>query len=1080
MPKYGIHYIVLDEMSKKLAASSSNTEKEIANCINKNRAAANLGAIGPDLLFWAPDYDFVQGLRNFVIPFRDLKNTIDNIEDIVEAITEGFENVINMPKVYVFTQLKNSNIPFLSTTANAVTNLDEFIEKAMANLGDNFDAIKSELLPAICLKGLGMDAGIETFTLARSVFQGQFGSGNQIGKEEQDWYWFDMLHYRKTGDFAKKLIENAEASNNDELKAYAYAYTTHYITDTVGHPFVNTISGSPFRIAAQRHAVIENYMDQYEWNSRFGNNIRNEMYSSFQFDNYTISDELAELISNTLRDTYGASNSARPLRYKNNDGFLSKEDIKIAFELQKLALEFLGGSEAVLKPVEPKPGFDEILSTFFDDIDFPSPPTIQTGTNSNSSNNLEELSNQIEEWFQAIENWVKWALDVAEELADTIVDAFVAIGDTIVEAVTFTIELLTYAIQNLMYNIYRAIHQILVLSGVAYPEPDDVDLNNPLAKDHITTHNANNIHNKYPILKFPGQQHLDRKSYLDIFKAGNPTDYDDYDFEGTNPLGFKNYEEPLTTNSFYPKNENTTPRVFIDDTVNSPFDLNVFRSFVNADTPEDTRALYPTLNKGFGNAVDVSIYILTNKNNPSHNVFCNWNLDGDRGYGYKTWDGIPFTCTNSENKNLIRSQRVLEVNSSHFRNYYAELDEYIKQNPKTWTTVLEDDNGNTIVNNEVYVNDKQKGQGYLSPITLSEKNIPEKFTNPILYMDTNRVTAADWAALLPDRYNLVSSKINSDNFFFVNGIDTTPSAGQRATLALQKTLNSALKLQKGKKIKVNYFHNYSDLIWGDLSVISDVIEVIFSDYLYIMNLSSKITDKKPLEAPKITNPAQIAVMALLHKGMLENKKLMISGHSQGSMVTSSAILAFSAIGDNHRNYLKKFVKVFHMEPEVLKPIRKQIRILLNEDNNINKKYLVYIMNDADLPLGSDLLTDFFAQENPLGQIGTQTRINTETEIENLKAIFDDMQTNINAGNILTIEYVLDSGSTKLIEIFDNFESYVSLDSHQISNQLHIIRDDISKNNFRSDPIDDADGLLSRSTNSPVHGTAVNVKDFIVT
>lgn len=1084
MPKYGIHYIVLDEMSKKLAASSSNSEKAIANCINNNRAAANLGAIGPDLLFWAPDYDFVQGLRNFVIPFKNLQNTIDSIEDIVEAISEGFENVINMPKDFVLNQLKNSQIPFISTTAKAVTDLDEFMEIAKDNLENNFDAIKSELLPAIFLKGLGMDAGIETFTLARSVFQGQFGSGNQIGKEEQDWYWFDMLHYRKTGDFAKKLIENAEASNNDELKAYAYAYTTHYITDTVGHPFVNTISGSPFRIAAQRHAVIENYMDQYEWNSRFDNNIRNEMYSSFEFDNYTISDELAELISNTLRDTYGAPNSARPLRYKNNDGFLSKDDIKIAFELQKIALEFLGGSDAVHKPVEPKPGFDEILSTFFDDIDFPSPPSIQTDSDSN--NTLEELSNQIEEWFQAIENWAKWALDVAKELADTIVDAIVAAADIIVEAVTFTIELLTYAIQNLMYNIYRAIHQILVLSGVAYPEPDDVDLNNPLAKDHITTHKANNPQEKYPILKFPGQQHLDRKSYLDIFKAGDSSDYDGYDFDNSNPLGFKNHEMPLTTNSFYPKNENTTPRVFIDDTVNSPFDLNVFRSFVNADTPEDTRALYPTLNKGFGNAVDVSIYILSNKNNPSHNVFCNWNLDGDRGYGYKTWDGIPFSCTNSENKNLIRAQKVLEDNSSHFINY-AELDEYFSQNSKTWTTVLEDNSGNTIVNDEVYVKDKQRGQGYLSPITISEKNIPEKFTNPKIYMDTNRVTTADWAALLPDRYNLVSSKINSDNFFFVNGIDTTPSAGQRATLALQKTLNKALK--QTKKIKVNYFHNYSDLIWGDLSTISDVLEVIFSDYLYVMNLSDKIAKDKSIEAPKITNPAQIAVMALLHKGMLENKKLMISGHSQGSMVTSSAILAFSSIGDNHKNYLKESVKVFHMEPEVLKPIREQIRILLNEDKNINEKYLVYIMNNSDQPLGSDVLTDFFAQDIPFGPIGTS--INTEREMANLKAIFDDMQNNINANNILAIGSILESGSTELKQIFDkfanndyryqmNFNSNALLDAHQISNQLHIIHEDISKNQFRSDPIDDAHGHLSRSTNSPIHGTAVNVKDFIVT
>jgi hypothetical protein len=1089
MPKYGIHYIVLDEMAKKLATSSSSSEKAIANSIRNNRAAANLGAIGPDLLFWAPDFDFVQGLRNFIEPFKSLKKVIGEIEDIVKGISEGFENVKNMPKDFVLGQLQNSPIPIVRDTARSVTNLDDFMQKAKDNLANNFDAVKSEILPAICLKGLGMDAGLETFTLARSVFQGQFGSGNQIGKEEQDWYWFDMLHYRKTGDFAKKLIENAEASNNEELKAYAYAYVTHYVTDTVGHPFVNTISGSPFRIAAQRHAVIENYMDQYEWNNRYDNNIRNEMYKSFQFDSYTISDKLAELISTTLKDTYGTLNSARPHRYKNNDGFLSKDDIKVAFELQKLALEFLGGSEAILKPVEPKPGFDEILSAFFDDIDFPSPPTIPT--NSNPNETLPNLTNQIEEWLQSIENWVKWAVEVAKELADTIVDAIVTASNTILEAVTFTIELLTYAIQCLMYNIYRAIHQILVLSGIAYPEPDDVDLNNPLAKDHITTHKAA-IHEKYPILKFPGQQHLDRKSYLDILKTNvSPRDYNFTNGQNSNPLQFKDNEAPFTKNSFYPRNASTTPKIFIDDSTNTPLDIAIFKRFADAQTPEDTRALYGLLNRGFGNAVDLSIYILTNKNNTAHDVFCNWNLDGDRGYGYKTWDGIPFTCTNSENKGLIRASKVRGVPNNF--SIYAELDEYAIQNSQTWTKMTLDNNGTTKIENEVYVKDKLKSQGFLSPITVSEKNIPEEFTDPQFYMDTNRVTAAQWAALLPDRYTLLSSKINSDNFFFVNGIDTTPCAGQRATLAIEKTLNRAckqeLKLSK-KKIKINYFHNYSDLIWGDLSTIADVIEVIFSDYFYIFNLYDKIHNNKLSELLKIkiTNPAQVAVMALLHKGMLENKRLMISGHSQGSMITSSAILAFSTISDRHKAYLKKSVKVFHMEPEVLKSIRKMIRELLNEDLKENKKHLVYIMNNSDSPLGSDTLTDFFAQDFPLGPIVT---LNIESEINTIKAAFSNMQQNINAENILRIGDVIASGSAQLKAVFDRFINsdfrYQMdftmdnvLDSHQISNQLRIIEADIIKTKFRSDPIDDAIGILSRISNSPYHESAVNVKNFILT
>ncbi len=1083
MPKYGIHYIVLDEMSKKLASSSSVKEKNMAKCITTHRAAANLGAIGPDLLFWAPDFEFVDGLRNFIKPLIQLRETLKDIDEVVDAIKDGFDTLANLPKNIVLDNLKSSPNPFVSSTATRVASLDLFIIDAKKNIEANIDAIKSEILPAICLKGLGMDSGLEAFTLARSIFQGQFGSGNQIGKEEQDWYWFDMLHYRKTGDFAKRLIENAEASNNDELKAYAYSYVTHYVTDTVGHPFVNTISGSPFRMAAQRHAVIENYMDQYEWCQRYGKNIRNDMYGKLEFASYTISDELAELISNTLSEVYRDSDCARPRRYKKNDGFLSKDDIKIAYDFQKLALEFLGGSEVILKPIEPRADFDEILADFFNDIEFPSPPPLPTNSDGNIS--LENLSHQIEEWFQAIENWIKWGLDIAKELVDTIVDAITTAASIMQEAVVLTIELMLYAIECLMYTIYREIHQILVLSGVAYPEPDDVDLNNPLAKDHITTHKSGmNVHEKYPILKFPGQQHLDRKSFLDILKMDSTINYDFA--PSANPLKFKDSEEPHTRNSFYPRNDATTPKVFIDDRTTSPFNDVIFRKFADAKTPEETRALYSSLNNGFGNAVDLSVYILSNS--ASTDVFCNWNLDGDRGYGYKTWDGIPFTCTNSENKGLIRAS---EVRIDNNFGTYAELDEYVVQNSQTWTTMSEDDaTGKTIVDHEVYVEDKLRTNGFIAPIIFSEKNIPEKFTDPTFYMDTSRVPASSWAEMLPSRYKLVDSTVNSDNFFFVNGIDTTPCAGQRATMGMQKTINSVFEKDKTfKKLKINYLHNYSDLIWGDLSTISDVIEVIFSDYLYIHYLNKSIEDNDPVELLKIkiTNPAQVAVMALLHKGMLEKKKLMISAHSQGSMITSSAILAFSTIGAEHKAYLKSSVKVLHLEPEVTKTIRSRIRQLLNEDKVENKKHLVYIMNSSDRPLGSDTLTNLFAQDFLLGP---PSSITIESEVKNLKSLFSDMQENINVDNILKIGEALSSGSPSLKSIFDkfvnsdfrnqmNFDSNELLDAHQISNQLRIIENDLRTNKFRSDPMDDPTGLLSRSSNSPRHRSAVDVKNFII-
>ena len=127
MPKYGIHYIVLDEMSKKLASSSSVKEKNMAKCITTHRAAANLGAIGPDLLFWAPDFEFVDGFRNFIKPLIQLRETLKDIDEVVDAIKDGFDTLANLPKNIVLDNLKSSPNPFVSSTATRLASLDLFI-----------------------------------------------------------------------------------------------------------------------------------------------------------------------------------------------------------------------------------------------------------------------------------------------------------------------------------------------------------------------------------------------------------------------------------------------------------------------------------------------------------------------------------------------------------------------------------------------------------------------------------------------------------------------------------------------------------------------------------------------------------------------------------------------------------------------------------------------------------------------------------------------------------------------------------------------------------------------------------------
>src|SRR5207249_9357947 len=66
-----------------------------------------------------------------------------------------------------------------------------------------------------------------------------FEAKRQQDRPRAEWFWADYLHYVRTGQFVNRLLQNSRNSNNPNLRAYALGYLTHYVTDVVGHPYVN-------------------------------------------------------------------------------------------------------------------------------------------------------------------------------------------------------------------------------------------------------------------------------------------------------------------------------------------------------------------------------------------------------------------------------------------------------------------------------------------------------------------------------------------------------------------------------------------------------------------------------------------------------------------------------------------------------------------------------------------------------------------------------------------------------------------------------------------------------------------------
>jgi hypothetical protein len=81
----------------------------------------------------------------------------------------------------------------------------------------------------------------------------------------------------------------------------------------------------------------------------------------------------------------------------------------------------------------------------------------------------------------------------------------------------------------------------------------------------------------------------------------------------------------------------------------TPLNLQALGAYAAAASPDATRGLYLSLSSGsagkpqqgspqeIGSAANVAAWMITNPDNPI--TLTNWNLDSDRGYAYKQWNG---------------------------------------------------------------------------------------------------------------------------------------------------------------------------------------------------------------------------------------------------------------------------------------------------------------------------------------------------------------------------------------------------------------------------------------------------------
>jgi len=442
-----VHLIVQQRLPEYLREFGKERGTELANLLDDDPCSpyAGFGAMGPDYFFFS--------LKEYGTPLDELVNFIFEVYDALEPLITFYEENIE---------------PVITTIEDAVAALDEALFNGLiGQIGDTADLLATTALTAAAV---ALTDNVDLFY--------PFYPKIQQGAPEDEWYWIDFLHYRRTGRFASTMWDLA--GNDDDLRRYVLGYASHIGTDVIGHSFVNTIVGGPYRTHWHRHKLVENWIDAYARNlyqdstKTFkcldiggkdmyrANAISGSYYHRLlEFPNGRMPDPLAKMIFEAMNKTY--SDIAHP-------GFLSPADIDTTYRLFLMWFTrstTIGDAQAPT-PVPP-PGSATVALVNDYVSGFPSFPGGGGGGGGGGFS--------VFDLFAAIAAFVKWVIDVIAHTVEWIITHVTDIFLLPLTEALALVKWLLYQIQKGVWEIYDNLRFALVLGGYFFPEPRDLNKN---------------------------------------------------------------------------------------------------------------------------------------------------------------------------------------------------------------------------------------------------------------------------------------------------------------------------------------------------------------------------------------------------------------------------------------------------------------------------------------------------------------------------------------------------------------------------------------------------------------------------
>lgn len=593
-----VHHIIADQflrnqlMVKFGDAKSSVFWKEMN--AGDFAPAYHLGAQGPDFLFFNMN-DWPLGAAN-----KPVAKAYYEVEEFMEEFIQQLKALI--PEgVWVL-------ISTLETMAEDAVERSALLSEISQLLGDvqnNIDTLKKIV-----------ETKIEDYIMNAHDWFDILKHPQQHGQPYGEWWWFDTMHIRRTGQFLRELFVNSKEFSME--RAFALGYLTHYTTDVVGHSFVNAVSGGPYRTHGQRHKVVENHQDVWAYNKYAGGElVKSKLGEQYLFHGKDeLPPALMEFILKCIRNTY----------YDKSGNLYGKEingdDLTIAY---KTWLRwFRSATNSLDLPVPTPYSLTAEIKEAWDKF------TTNVGDIGNYVGGSLSGNGGILGFFKALAALIAGPILLAAALVDFIAGSITTLGAA-------PIRYLLSLSYEALYNAFMNFRQGLALTGFAFPTVNG--LNHFMSKHIINTgsndifnHNANSLptKNAYPANKFK-MAGMEAESHL-IYPWPTAANLEDDMSVGFPPSYFNNTPEWYMThprNTFnrglydYFKNFDESKAVG-PSTAEVIANYNSFKSMVKEN--------------GLGNAVVFSMNLYNEFVGSGDKVeYPNFCLDSDRGHAFKCW-----------------------------------------------------------------------------------------------------------------------------------------------------------------------------------------------------------------------------------------------------------------------------------------------------------------------------------------------------------------------------------------------------------------------------------------------------------